>query len=94
MLTVKPQVLWPHREEGSADPVSTFTNRATGVLFQLLSSYFCDTESAPTPNRGHKIQQEMKQLICEVVMAQGHKLVPLLGGFILVLSLSKLPFPT
>lgn len=37
------------------------------------------------PPRGHKIWQERRQLIREVATAQGHRLVPLPGGFILVL---------
>lgn len=38
------------------------------------------------PPTGHKIWQVTKQLLtCKVVTAQGHWLVPFLGGFILVL---------
>ena len=34
---------------------------------------------------GYKVWQGTKQLICKVVTAQGHRLVPFLGGFILAL---------
>lgn len=84
--TIHPPAIW----EGSADQVSTFHrqghwNPLQTALFLLLWHLI--------PSTGHSISQGTEQLIYEVVMAQGHWLVPLRGGIILVLGPQQLPFP-